>query len=306
MNSLLKTLFNGVLEDMGYPVSLSRLLKIEPGIRFNLARPASSIAASSVIRWQDFGKHPALNWPRRPCGEMLGWQWSGGRYSSFVVQRPEFESLAQRHDVPLWRCDISRVDGFSGSKSRLEDFTSTDDMVETNSIQMIDRIDDDKLAENLAHHEIRILHDPSTSDHFQYCAWDRRVFLMNSGGSHHLAAAKYLAVRLHRRVPIAGKLVSYSLNSTAIEALCRDFDIFVFKDDAEHLNAFHDAMCSLRATWLWLPLPHPYDEGRAVFFPRTQPRSIRASESLRQANLFDLGRHLLDQVTGQRFLAPAA
>ena len=246
MNSLLKTLFNGVLEDVGYPVGLSRLLKIEPGIRFNLARPASSIAASSVIRWQDFGKHPPLNWPRRPCGEMLGWQWSGGRYSSFVVQRPEFEALAQRHDVPLWRCDISRVDGFSGSKSRLEDFTSTDDMVETNSIRMIDRIDDEKLEENLAHHEIRILHDPSSSDHFRYCAWDQRVFLMNSGGSHHFAAAKYLAVRLRRRVPIEGKLVSYSLNSIAIEALCRDFDIFVLNDNAEHLNAFHDAMCSLR------------------------------------------------------------
>ena len=303
MNSLVRSLFDGVREDLGYPVRLSKLLKVEPGIRFSLAPLALNIAASSVVRWQDFGKHAPLSWPRRAQGEMMGWQWSSGRYSSFVAQRSEFEVLAQCHEVPGWRCDIARVDGFSGSKSCLEQFASTDDMVETNSMRMIDRVDDEKLAENLAHKEIRILHDPATSDHLRYCAWDQRVFLMNSGGSHHLAAAKYLAARLDRRVSIEGKLVSYSLNSAAIGALCRDFEIFAVNDDeAEHSNAFHDAMCSLRATWLWLPLPHPYGDGRAVFFPRTHARSVRVADALRQANLFDLGRHLLGEAAAQRLL----
>lgn len=302
MKSLVGVLFKGILEDLGYSLRLSKLLR-EPGIRADLAPPAANIAASSVVRWQDFGKHAPLSWPRRAQGEMVGWRWSDGRYSSFVVQRPEIRVLTQCSEAPGWRCDIARVDGFSGSKSRLEDFASTDEMVETNSKPMIDRIDDDKLAENLAHEDIRILHDPATSDHLRYCAWDRRVFLMNSGGSHHLAAAKYLAARLDRRVPIEGKLVSYRLNSAAVEALCRDFEIFALNNDgSKHANAFHDAMSRFRATWLWLPLPHPYGAGRAVFLPRNHARSVCVANALRRADLFDLGRHLLTEVGTQRLL----
>lgn len=69
-----------------------------------------------------------------------------------------------------------------------------DDMVVRNSPEMIDEISPAKLAKNLAWDEIRIISHVD-HDYFATWAWDGRVFLMNSGGSHHFAAAKYIAAR---------------------------------------------------------------------------------------------------------------
>lgn len=53
--------------------------------------------------------------------------------------------------------------GFSSSKSELRDFSSTNAMVECNSREMIDSISHEKLAKNLSHPEIRIIHNPHTT-----------------------------------------------------------------------------------------------------------------------------------------------
>lgn len=180
-------------------------------------------------------------------------------------------------------------------KSELRDFTSTDAMVERNSRDMIDAITEAKLAENLAHTEIRIIHAPSGGgDHFERNAWDAgRLFLINGGGSHHFAAAKYIAARLQRSVPLRGRLNSYSLNAAAVASLCRDFAMFVVRDDDAGIAlAFGDAMRQFRATWLWHHMPRPYDGTRAVLLPRAERRSARVAELLRDVGIADLGKHL--------------
>ncbi|CAM5427238.1 putative protein OS=Stutzerimonas stutzeri OX=316 GN=CXK94_17845 PE=4 SV=1 [Stutzerimonas stutzeri] len=78
-----------------------------------------------------------------------------------------------------------------------------DDMVVRNSPEMIDEISPAKLAKNLAWDEIRIISHVD-HDYFATWAWDGRVFLMNSGGSHHFAAAKYIAARLEQPVELTG------------------------------------------------------------------------------------------------------
>lgn len=135
-------------------------------------------------------------------------------------------------------CDITDVHGFSASKSDLRDFGHTDEMVEANSRAMIDQITPAKLAENIAHREIRIIHNPDTSDHFTRYLWDGRLWLMNDGGSHHMAAAKYIAARLRQPVTLTGKLYTYSLNAVAIASLRREFEMFVINDEPVIANAF--------------------------------------------------------------------
>jgi len=208
------------------------------------------------------------------------------------VVRPEYAQIGQCALTPRWGCDITEIQGFSSSRSNLQDFTSTDMLVETDSREMIDEITHEKLAKNLAHQEIRIIHNPDTSDYFARYQWDGRLFLMNDGGSHHCAAAKYIAARLPASVPLKGKLRSYSLNAAAIASLCRDYDMFVISDHPEISNAFHEAMNAFKATWLWHYMPRPYDHTRAILLPKSESRSMRVAGALRQAGIVDFGAHL--------------
>lgn len=222
----------------------------------------------------------------------MGWKSSGGHYESFQIQRPEYSQLAHCEVTNDWQCDITDVLGFSMSKSDLTAFPNMDAMVETNSREMINEITPAKLARNLAHREIRIIHSPGTTDHFARHLWDGRLFLMNDGGSHHFAAARYIAARLGTPVPLRGKLRTYALNPLAIASLRRDFEMYAIADTAELCNGFHDAMRAYKATWLSHPLPAPLDNVKAILLPKSEPRSMRASATLDAAGAFNLGQHL--------------
>jgi hypothetical protein len=97
--------------------------------------------------------------------------------------------------------------------------------------------------------------------------WDKRVWLINSGGSHHFAAAKYIAARLNRPVPVQGSLHSYSIDGKAIASLSRDFEMFAIPNDAEFANAFFDVMRGFKAARLWHDMPSPFDKIRAILLP---------------------------------------
>lgn len=293
MNLFISAICDRIKEDLGHPVSLLRLLEDQPDIRVSLEVDTKSIAASSVVPWHELGTPPVMDWPRRPRGFLMGWTKSpDNQYRSFQVTRPEYAEIGLCEIIQNWECDIADVYGFSNSKSELRDFSSTDAMVECNSRDMIDSISHEKLAENLAHNEIRIIHNQYTTDHFARYLWDDRLFLINDGGSHHFAAAKYVADRLNEIVTLRGTLRVYSLNSTALASLCRDFDMFVIADNAEVSNAFHEAMSAFRVTWLWHHMPRPFYDTRAILLPKDEPRSRCVANILRKAGVFDLGAYL--------------
>jgi hypothetical protein len=156
---------------------------------------------------------------------MMGWRGVYGSYSSFYLQREEFANFGSCEITEDWECDIQDVTGLSTSKSELKDFDNLDRMAETKSRYMIEPISTDKLRENLAWGEIRILRGAGSSDFFARYLWDGRVFLINSGGSHHFAAARYIASRLGVPVPLRGQLHTYVINELAVSSLQRDFEM---------------------------------------------------------------------------------
>ena len=294
MQALLKTVIDGIREDLGHPVKLLRLLDEHPDIRVPLDAEAPNISAGSIVQWHELGQAPYHHWPRREQGSLMGWKLRGKHdYGSFLLHRPEYTQIGQEHTNDNWVCDITDVHGFGASKSELRDFASTDQMVETNSREMIDAITHEKLAKNLDHREIRIIHEPNGGGDF-FCrhSWDGRVFLMNSGGSHHFAAAKYIAARLPHGVTLKGRLYTYSLNAVAIAALRRDFEMFVISDDTPISVGFHDAMAAFRATWLWHAMPRPITTAKAILLPKSERRSMVVAALLRKAGVVDLGAHL--------------
>lgn len=285
---------------MGHPVMLLRLLNEPPGLRIQLVEPKSNIAAHSVVQWHNWG-HSSEHFRRRlKRGDLIGWRHLSTGYRSFEIHRAEFEHFGRCEINNNWACDIQAVVGFSSSKSELEKFSSLDDMVETNSREMIDALTEEKLYQNLAHKEIRILHRKQTSDHFARHLWDGRVFLMNDGGSHHFAAARYIAARIGRQVTLCGALHTYSIDSMAVDSLQTDFDMFVIPDNnADASNGFHDAMRAFQATYFWHPLPRPYENARVILLPKQEIRSAKASAALRAAGLFDFGKYLTSVVKRQ-------
>lgn len=297
------SILHGMLrEALGEAVPIHRLLEQYPNLRVELPEPAGSISAyDSVVSWHDWGKASANDWPRRPLGSLLGWKYfAGDSYRSFTVHRSEFEQFGTCRIDENWQCDIQAVEGLAASKSELTDFQSLDAMVETNSKAMIDAITEEKLQANLAHNEIRILRPGSVSDHFARYLWDGgRIFLMNHGGSHHFAAARYIAARLKRPVPLSGSQYTYGINPAALQALRADFEIFVISHKPAPANAFRDAMKQYRATYLTQYLPRPYEQHTAILLPRSEPRSVKVATVLRENGFFDLGEYLGQLVVKQ-------
>ena len=293
MQALLKRVIESIREDCGQPVSLCRVLAAHPQMRAALDTPEPCIHASSVPRWHELGVYPPLGGPRRKRGFLLGWHATDGGWQSFHLIRPEYAQIAHCEIERGWCCDVTDIDGFAASKADLWAFSSTDAMAEARCQWLISEITPERLAKSLAHNEIRIIHSPGTSDHFTRYLWDRRLWLMNDGGSHHTAAAKYLSARLGQRVRLEGTRYTYSLNALAVASLRRDFEMFVISDeDAGSAQAFFEAMRAFRATWLWHPLPRPYEGARAVLLPRSEARSMRVAAELRGAGFADLGAHL--------------
>lgn len=288
LDSMLEALFGAS------PAAVSRVLAAFPNMRARLEDPARSICARSVPCWDDLGAEVhTLRWPRRQRGHLIGWTASGSAWHSFQIVRPEFEKIARVQTGPI-TVDLQDVDGFACSKSDLTQFTSTDELVEANSRELIAQVSEQQLAKRLAHREVRIIHAPGT-DFFARYQWDTpvpRLWVMNSGGSHNLSAAKYIAARLSQRVALTGMLRTYSLDAGAVASLLADFEMFALADDDLGSAAFHDAMKAVRATWLTLPLPKPYESCRAVLLPRSEGRSMRVAQELRSAGVADLGAHL--------------
>lgn len=300
MQALFKTIIDGFREDFGYPASLIHALDEHDTFSANLDASTRCIDAYSIVPWHELGAYPVLQWPRRERGVLTGWKAAGQHWENFQTDRAEYAQLGQREITEGWSCDITEIDGFSSSKSDLQKFAHTDQMVEANSREMINEISQEKLTRNLAHKEIRILHDPDSSDHFVRYRWDDRLWLMNDGGSHHMAAAKYIASRLDQPVKLTGKLHTYSLNAVAIASLRREFEMFAISNDSGFANAFFDAMRAVKATWLWHPMPRPLERTRAILLPKAEARSMRVAEALHKAGVADLGAHLSALADRQR------
>lgn len=281
---MITSLVRSIKEDVGIPATLHHVLQIHPELRVGLDAPPVDIAASSVVQWHTWAD--LVRW------ELRGWRYDGISYSAFPVNGALFSDFTTCDITEGWECDIQDVSGLASSKSDLKSFSTLDAMVETNAQRMITPMSRDKLGENLAWKEIRILHGDNSSDYFARYRWDNRLFLMNDGGSHHFAAARYIAARLGVPVPLLGSLRTYRVNGPKIAALRAEFDIFALSRTPAASNAFLEAMRRFRATYISTPLPRPFDDRRAILLPKAEPRSAKVATALRSAGFIDLGGHL--------------
>jgi hypothetical protein len=294
--SIIQAISDHVKESLGNPVRVRRFLGDHPDFRADILKPENNISGERVPAWHRLGQEGwgwGVGGRRGSTFELMGWRNVDNHYGSFTASCPALSNLVRRTDLERWSCDLQDIHGFSASKSKLETFSSMDEMVETNSREMIQDISAAGLRKNLAHDEIRLLRE-SPTDWLEVHQWDRRMYVVNSGGSHHLAAAKYIAARIQAPVPLVAPLRYYSFDEAAVGLLRATYDVYLVNDEPHLANAFHDAMKSAGVTWLWQDMPKPYDKTRAIFLPRAELVAMRVSEAFRDAGYVDLGQHLQD------------
>lgn len=276
---------------MGYPVALENWIADTPTEYqwITLAPTSPAIHHERIVPWHDFGEDRSMEyWRRRPRGVMRGWAKSrGGHYESTERTCQALAELGQCKTIEPYELDIAMVDGMGASKSDLEDYNSMATFAEQCCSHLITPLTDDQLRTNLAWDEVRIMR-PGGSDYFSRYAWDGRIFLNNSGGSHHFAAAQYIACKLGRKVPLIGRLYDYSLDKQAVDALGREFEVFALPDNNPAVsNAFHDGMASFGATYFRLPLPRGHQSAQAILLPKSEDRSRQVATLLREGGAFD-------------------
>lgn len=188
-----------------------------------------SVDAESVIRWDELGKYKA--------GVVMGWGAKDGRYA--CVSRPvsALESLGYRIELESWTCDLQDVIGLAASKSRLEEYESLDRMIEANRPGLLKDLSEGRIEELLSHSGVRVGR-PGARDYLSLNLTDGRLMLMNVDGSHHFAAARYVAARLQRNRPIVAPLRAYGIDEEAVNALRKEFEMIVIPGDPSFVNFF--------------------------------------------------------------------
>lgn len=297
MNKIIEFFFDSAREQIGIPARLQRLLETRPDLCMHPDMPRAHIGLSSVVQWQEWTES-SHQYPHRNAGWAVCWKQTGDQYRASEVTLTSLSRLTRRYVDKEWPLDIREVDGFAASKSNLHEFESMDAMVEANSHELIADISTAGLHKMLAHKEIRVIHGVRGDDYFLRHSWDDRVFLMNSGGSHHFAAAKYIASRLDEPVQLTAPLHTIALHAGAVYELCAEYELFAISDEADLSVAFNDAMRMYGAHYLWRDMPRPWQSARAILLPRRSKRSMKVAAALRNAGAFDIGAHLVRLLLG--------
>ncbi|MGI4801846.1 MAG: DUF6685 family protein [Janthinobacterium lividum] len=262
---------------VGVPATLRRLLH---GIDLAtpLPLPRAVVGTASVVQWH--------RWRFQYNGQDGHVQmWNGASSGSVYIK--ELANLVRMAVDDNWTGDIQEITGISRSKSDVDNIPTLKDMVEKNCPEMIVDVSQAGLAKNLSHDEIRIIHQPpqGRSDHFQSYAWvPGRIFLINDGGSHHFAAARYIAAKVRQRVPLSGRLITYRLNRSAVKSLTARYYLFAVDEKYVYGTIAPEGARSLKAKIYLTGLPGPWDEQRQlVILPRDNKRSVRMANELERS-----------------------
>lgn len=295
LTRLLNALVVPIHQCRGNPIAVKCMIDQHPTLTAKVTPQPSTIALSDIPPWHEGYRLLLEDTWRNNRVVLRGWvPRRGGWMEPVGIERPEYTAIGRETKIDDWACEIQDVEGLGASKSDLTGFDSLDSMVQRNSPEMIDEIAPAKLQTNLAHGEIRIIHQANTSDCFIRHDWDGRVFLSNSGGSHHFAAARLIARLLGQKVPLRGRLYQRGVNAAPVAALTRDYAMFVVTNDLLVMHAFSEAMEGYRAPWFSHKLPGQLGDVRAVLLPRQDERAMRVAQLLQSAGAANFCRLLAD------------
>ena len=258
-----------------------------------LPERSPNIALASVPKWEVWSRSYGTHSTNSSTFYTVN---TSGQYVGYQRHITEITNLATCRDIVDWGCDIQDVQGLSFSQAPLEDFSSLDHMTEARSAPYIHPLSEQNLRDNRNHGEIRILHKADGGGDFfvQYLWDDGRIYLANSGGSHHFATARYIASRIGKAVPLRGRLYTYSLNPESVYCLLRNYRIFILEQQAT--DDLHEWMCACRVEYGSYALPNPFRSYRAIFLPADKQSSTDVAEMMYDTGIFSLNDYFSKKI----------
>lgn len=286
MKTFLKGIYQSILSDLGNPTAIREVIRQYPQLIGALPDLPHNIAHSSVVRWDRLASngcaHATVNGRVRRGQVMRGTR----------LHLPALESFCTEEVTHRWKCNIRDVQGITNSKSELEKYESVDAFAQDACKTFIGNATEDDLARALNHPGITVKTPYPKEDIFILYLWCSRLLLANTDGSHHFAAASFIAGKLGIAVPIYANVHVRFINTQSLNALRDQFEMIVLNKNPEAMNAFFNAMDEFRASFYWMDLPREYPDQELILLPRKDPRSMQVAQLLLKANAFDLGHHL--------------
>ncbi|EOU1311489.1 DUF6685 family protein [Cronobacter sakazakii] len=293
---LVYSLWKDVRHLAGYPEQLKQAISLGALRPVTLQPPPDTFWMRSVVRWDTW-----MNGTYCESACTLNYRSPGydRRFESSAILVPELQELVCRETVDNFSCDITDVSGMAASKSVDYDIQDIDQFPELCAPEYISPVSELRLANNLTHRGIRW-----DEMRFADYSWtSRRLYWLNCDGSHHLAAARYLAVRTGKSVPLNGTLYRYTLKPDAVKKLQRNWYIFAVPDE-EIFHTFYDAMEGFQCPFGHSVLPENLHAAQSckdmlalIWLPRWQPKTASVAQLLARAGFPDfnhvLSRHAL-------------
>ncbi|NRD34630.1 hypothetical protein HQQ92_23220 [Shewanella sp. DC2-4] len=290
---MFSTIVRFIQDILGFPASLKDFLAVNPKLGYSLDTPRT-VCSDSVTCWHEW--KPA-GWDSQ-VGELRGWRKTQDSYQGFSICVPALVNLTKHQQSEMWKCDIRQVEAICNSKSPLNVFKELDSFAFARCKGYLDDVSLEQIYHNLAHNEVRIMQH-GRGDFFKYHYWDNRVCLINCGGSHHFATARYLAGILGQPVQLCGSLHAYSLNPTAVKELTEQFKLFSV-DNTLLWDELFEIFNRIQVTWFVGELPHPHNENCVLMFPRNNRHSMRIANILSDAGIPNLGKYLMNLLIQQK------
>lgn len=284
---MLNTLTNLMAHEIGIPRELEQQLKLQG----QMTRPCfsgSTCHAADTIKWQNWpfpGDRPLL-WKKHPLGGFL----------AHTPDLPGLDNWVMTYKITEWECDIRDIRALAASRSPLANFSDLDTFALNRAGWYIQDVSEAGIRDNLAWGEVRIT-DLDGGDWFQVDLWEgSRISLINAGGSHHFAAARWIAGRLALPTPLSGRLVIHSLNPASVNQITSDYHMVAIPGDDWEV---WEAILGVEAPVVCMRMPYPAHDFLLFLFPVTDRRSTRVAALLRQYGALDVNRWLQQQLSRQ-------
>jgi hypothetical protein len=121
--------------------------------------------------------------------------------------------------------------------------------------------------------------------------------MVNSGGSHHFAAARYIAVKLNEKIECCLTLKHRELIETSVLSL---YMYAIPKRLAAHVyNAI-----GFKKIFFFLKLPTPIDDFIVVCFFRNKKRAKKIADLFKDSELYDFGAFLVSELEKNNLSRP--
>jgi len=253
-----------------------------PGIR----RPG--IFSPSRIYWQNmFASEARLD-------KFRGHVWRDGRVVPGRLMFPH-GNLVLKKTIDSFSFDLLDLDGICASKSSERHFESVDDFGRDFCRADGATESEAELIRMLSWDEVRLTKSPDS----ELCLtlWDPRLFVANSGGSHHLAGAAHIARRIGKSVPIRARLVVSAFNAAAWDRLIQDYRVLL--ESPQSRGWSRHAVAELIGACFVEEVAPIVGEGKLVVLPRRDAAADDVTAVLESRGAIDVTRHFEEIVRGQ-------